>query len=417
MKKQYITSVLLAFLLSATAVYGQETTEQKHTDISGPSSVDKQIQADKISAASKPGLYFMDSLDAAKKRYYDKTGFIANLDYNSQVMGATNAVGNNVGAGGVVRLYGKWDLVGRGTPHQGGLVYKIEHRHKYTDNPLREYGPLDVGYAGFLQSVYNDDKFRVTNLYWRQTFGTDRVVAYAGFVDITDWTDVYAVASPWSSFNNLVFATGSGTIGGAFPDGSLGLMVSAWLTKQIYVVGSFTDINGKAKEFWKGFDTFFNKFETVKTLELGYTPGMPYVFLKNAHLTFWQVDEQSSTGTPNGWGLAGSVSWAIGQKHLPFIRGGYAKDGGAFYSGSVSAGYAYNIAGPNTLGVGLNWNRPNESTFGPGLDDQYSSEIFFKWQVTHHSELTPNIQLISNPAFNPTDNFTAVFGLRARVFM
>ncbi|WP_167606445.1 carbohydrate porin [Maribellus sediminis] len=417
MRKQKILVLSFAFLLSTVLVYGQEQKQRETNDIAGPSSVGNQMKSDIISRKAKVGWYFLDSLDAAKDRFYDKTGFKANLDYNSQIMGVTKAIGNNIGASGVLRLYGKWDFVRRGTPFQGGLVFNLEHRHKYTENPLREYGILDVGYAGLIQSVYNDDKFRVTNLYWRQTFGTNKVVVYAGFVDMTDWTDIHAAASPWSSFNNMVFATGSVTIGGGYPGGSLGLMVSAWLTKQLYVVGSFTDINGKATEFWKGFDTFFNKFETVKTLELGYTPGLEYVFFKNAHLTFWQVDKQTGTGIPSGWGIAGSVSWGIGEKHLPFIRGGYANEGGAFYKGSVSVGYSYNIAGPNTFGIGFNWNRPNPGIFGDGLKDQHSSEIFFKWQVTHHSELTPNIQLIGNPAFNSKDNFTTLFGLRARVFI
>lgn len=413
---------VLLFILLTTTVQAQSEKNQDTTkvrDLSSPAAVGKQLESDKRSYGPKLDWYFLDSLDLAKERFYKKTGFKANLDYNSQIMGATDAVGNNVGASGVLRLYGKYDFVGRGTPYQGGLVFKIEHRHKYTENALREYGPIDLGYAGFLQSTYNNQGFRVTNLYWRQTFATDKVVLYAGFVDVTDWTDVYAVASPWTSFNNLVFATGSGSTGGAFPDGSLGLMVNAWLSKDIYVIGGMIDANGDATQIGKGFDTFFNQFETLKTLEFGYTPSIDYAFLKNVHVTLWQVDERVEAQTSSGWGISGSVSWALDDqaKFLPFIRGGWAKDGGSFYDASVSIGMAYNIAGPNTLGIGLNWNSPNADTFGVELDDQFSSEIFYKFNLTDHFEVTPNLQLLVNPALNPNSNFIAVFGLRGRIFI
>lgn len=408
--------IIVLLLLVSLPTWAQQDSV-KYKEISGPNSVVQQIRSDNTYDKKMQPWYALDSLDQIKNRFYDKTGFIINMDYNSQIMSATEVIGNNVGASGVFRIYGKYNFVGRGTPHEGGLIFKFSNRHRYTENSLREYGILDVGYEGVLQSVYNDQKWRMGNLYWRQTFGSNKVVTYVGFVDMTDWTDVHAAASPWSSFNNIVFATGSGTIGGFFPDGSFGAMVSAWLSDQIYIVGSLTDINGKATEFWKSFDTFFSKFETVKTFEIGFTPGLSSVFVQNAHITLWQVDAQSSVGLPSGWGVAGSVSWLIGGKHLPFLRGGWAQDGGTLYDASVSLGYTYNIAGPNTLGVGLNWNSPNENTFGVELRDQFSSEIFYLWKMTHHSEITPNLQLIVNPAFNTSTNFTAVFGLRGRFFI
>ena len=412
--KNTIKIIIIIFFYGSLHLSAQQDST-KYRDISGPASVDKQLIYDDVKSTKTALWYALDSLDQIKERYYKKTGFILNMDYNSQVMEATNPIGNSTGASGVFRMYGKWNFIGKGTKNEGGLIYKVEHRHKYTDNALREFGPLDVGYAGFLQSVYNNQGWRVTNLYWRQSFNEEKVVAYFGFVDITDWTDVWALASPWTGFNNLVFASGSGTLGGGLPDGSFGAMVSVWANDNIYLVGSLVDTNGDATEFWKGFDSFFTEFETVKTLEIGYTPSPDEVFLRNAHISVWQADERTNAGTPNGWGVIGSVSWLIGEKYFPFIRGGWAKDGGSFYEASVSLGVGYNIAGPNTLGVGFNWNKPMESTFGAPLDNQYGTEIYYKWQLTHHFELTPNFQFVGNPAFNPDKNSSLVFGLRGRI--
>ncbi len=404
---------ILFFLLSQTSISGQDTT--RAVEFSNPASVSSQLSEDTRPKKAFINWYFLDSLDEIKKRFYNRSGFTVNADYNSGVMVATNAIGNTVGASGVFRLYGKWNFVGRGTPHEGGLIFKVENRHRYTENPLREYSLLDVGFGGLMQSVYSDMGWGVTNLYWRQTIGgQDKAVIYAGFVDVTDWTDIYAVASPWQSFQNLVFATGSGTVGGLYPFGALGLMANVWLSKEFYVIGGLIDPNGDPTRFWEGFETLFTRFETLKTLEFGYTPNsLSTVFLKNVHIVFWQVDKWGEGEFSNGWGVAGSASWMIGN-FLPFLRAGWAKDGVSFYEASVSAGFAYNIAGPNTLGVGLNWNRPNANTYGTQFPDQYVSEFFYKLQLTHHSELTPNIQLIGNPAFNPGTNFLAVFGLRFR---
>ncbi|MFC3878728.1 carbohydrate porin [Algoriphagus namhaensis] len=416
MKSQNIGLTLLFFLVMLNySVYGQDIKKDTILvrDLSGPNSVSQQMNQDNTSN----GLFYigsaLDSLDQLKKRFYKKTGFIINADYNSQIMGATEAIGDNVSASGVFRIYGKYNLVGRGTSNEGGLVFKVENRHKYTNLPLREWGLEGVGYAGLLQSVYNNDRWRVSNLYWRQTFAKANIVAYAGFLDVTDWTDIFVLASPWSSFNNLSFATGSSTIGGLYPDGSLGLMVSAWLTDDIYVIGGLIDANGSATKFYKGFDTFFTKFETLKTFEIGFTPNSEMPILQNLHVTLWQVDETASA--PSGWGLSGSISWELGNKLFPYLRGGWAKDGGSIFTASVSTGIGYNVIGSNVFGLGLNWNRPNEGLFGTGLKDQYLSEIFYKLQVTHHIEFSPNIQFILNPALNTNANFTTIFGARTRI--
>ena len=278
--KLYTLNTLFWLVITLQAWAQQDST--KYRDVSSPGSVMQQINIDKADTKIS-AWYALDSLDQIKNRFYEKTGFIVNLDYNIIGMTATEVISdNNSAASGVFRAYGKYNFVGRGTGHEGGLIFKVEHRHKYTENPPREFSLLDVGYAGLVQSVFNDQKWRLTNLYWRQTFGSNRIVGYFGFVDMTDWTDVHAAASPWLSFNNPDFATGSLTIGGLYPDGSLGLMMSAWLSEEIYIVGSLTDVNGMATEFWKSFDTFFSEFDTVKTLEIGYSPGLSSVFVKNA---------------------------------------------------------------------------------------------------------------------------------------
>lgn len=54
-------------------------------------------------------------------------------------------------------------------------------------------------------------------------------------------------------------------------------------------------------------------------------------------------------------------------------------------------------------------------TFGPGLGDQFAAELFYRWQLTREFALTPDAQLIFNPALNPGAEVQFIGGLRARL--
>jgi porin len=68
-------------------------------------------------------------------------------------------------------------------------------------------------------------------------------------------------------------------------------------------------------------------------------------------------------------------------------------------------------ASKNLIGFGLNWGRPPQS----GLDDQYTAELFYRLQLAQKLAITPDVQLIIDPALNPDENRIWVFGLRARL--
>jgi porin len=71
--------------------------------------------------------------------------------------------------------------------------------------------------------------------------------------------------------------------------------------------------------------------------------------------------------------------------------------------------------GADLLGVGLNWGGPNESSFCPGLDDQYTAEVFCRIPVTQQLAITPSIEYIKDPALNPDNDSIWIAGIRARL--
>ncbi len=61
-----------------------------------------------------------------------------------------------------------------------------------------------------------------------------------------------------------------------------------------------------------------------------------------------------------------------------------ADEGGSLTQKSVSIGFGYQPKpGKNLLGFGLNWGQPNEDAWEPGLYDQYTTELFNRWQVSN----------------------------------
>jgi len=397
---------------SDAAVSPEQT--RRVASVPGPDAVENQIRDD---WEIKPNFFDADLLkpyEELKSDLYDATGIRFGGDYSALYFHATDSLDDRNAASGMLRFYGSWDLIGRDADNTGALIYKVENRHAYTDVAPNGLGS-EVGYVGFLNPPFSDQRWRMTNLFWRQRFLDQRLSVVVGYLDVTDFVDAYALASPWTGFGNLVFSTGSATI--ALPnDASLGIGLGGYITDNFYAIGSLVDANADPTDPLDGFDTFFNDFETFKSLEIGWTTGRDALLLNNVHVTFWQVDERDAAGTPDGWGVNVSASAWIDERWLPFVRAGWAQDGGSLLEGSVSAGFGYQRErGGNVLGFAFNWGRPNRDTFGGGLSDQWTGEIFYRWQLTQNVQLTPSVQLLVDPALNPDQDVIGVFGLRARV--
>lgn len=382
--------------------------------LSGPDSTRSLLESDGQDKNDVLNTNLQEAWSEGKASLKESTGLDIGFDYNALGYTASSSLGEDSAGSGAFRIFGAWDLIGRDTANSGSLVFKFENRHKFGEVAVTDFG-TELGYAGLVSSVFSDQEWRTTHLYWEQNFADGRGVAYIGWLDVTDYVDVYALASPWSGFSNLAFQTGSGTIGG-LPDGALGAAAGYFLNDNVYVAAGFADANADAADPLAGWDTLLNQGETFKSAEIGWTSGQTARFINNAHLTFWQIDEREDAGTPEGHGVAFSVSQIVGEHWFPFLRGGWSDGGGSLYEAALSAGFGYTKdPSRSILGAGVNWSRPNEDIFGAGLDDQITVEVFQKWQLTEGIELTPSIQIIQNPALNPDEDTIALLGLRARI--
>ena len=365
----------------------------------GPDAVENQMAEDR------------ETWNDWKKSLQDDHGFGFSIDYTSVLLTASETFSDNTGAGGIARIYGAWDLVDEGA---GALVWKFEHRHAYGSTSPFEFSLGQIGYVGLQEPPFNDSDFRTQNLYWRHRLNGGRSTLIAGILDVTDYVDAFALASPWLHFMNFAFSTGSAAIG--LPnDASVGIAFGSMLTDNVYMIAGITDTNGDPSDPFKGFDNFFSDNEYFTSIEIGWTSSHQRIILDNTHVTLWHKDRQVVAGVNSGWGAAFSYSRYLDDNFMPFVRGAYADDGGSLLQKSLSLGMGYQTtAFSGLLGMGLNWGEPNEDTFGPGLKDQYAIEAFYRVPVGERVAVTADTQLIKDPALNPNESTIWMFNLRAR---
>ncbi|WP_198419047.1 carbohydrate porin [Motilimonas pumila] len=355
-------------------------------------------------------------------------GLSFGLDYVMfGVASANGSQGNDVDrASGVARFYGAWQLTGKDTGNTGSLIWKVEHRHSYTQTAPKNLafiddvsgGPEGLGYVGMIGAAYSDQGFRVTNLHWKQKFNGGRTSLIVGWQDVTDYVDTYALGSPWTGFQNLAFQTGAGAMG--LPDdGILAISAGHMLTDNFYAVAGIADANGQSDDIFDGFNTAFNESEFLTTFELGWTASQEQIYTDNVHVTVWDFGEDTRHSNATGEGGKGinfSASYFVTPQIMPFVRAGFSEGDVALYDKSISVGVGYFGLGKptNNLGFAMNWAETNEVAFGG--DKQFTAELYYNMQFGDHVQITPDIQYIKDPAMSNEDDAWVV-GLRARIFI
>jgi porin len=409
--------ILLVLLVGVAVAEDSEVSRVPQADFGGPNAVPNQIQSDVIEAAPGVGTQFGENWDAWKASLQKDHGFGLGTDYTAYYLNASETVpgGRDSTGAGLFRVYGAWDLVGRKSGNTGSFIWKFEHRHGYANPaPSPLWAATELGYIGLLAPPFNDQDFRTQNFYWRQRLNQGKFSFVAGFLDATDFLDLYGMVSPWLHFTNFVFSTGSATLD-VPNDAGLGAGFGAMLTDNVYLIGSFVDANGNPNKFWESIDTVFDENEFFKSIELGWTSGKNRIYVDNYHVTLWHKDARTAAGKPSGWGANFSFARFVDNVWNPFLRGGYSDDGDSLLSKSLTGGIGYRLRDDkDLLGFGLNWGEPNPNQ-GAGTKSQYAAELFYRLLVGKRLNLTADLQYIRDPAANPFESSIWVGGLRGRL--
>ncbi|MGB5706217.1 MAG: carbohydrate porin [Arenicellales bacterium] len=389
-------ALAMAGLLAFSSAWGQD---DGGANFGSPEAVGNRIAEDR-----------RDREQPLKERL-GESGVNLAIDYSAVALGASDVLPetDDDASGGMVRFYGSWEAVNWGKSNSGSLVWKVEHRHAYTDTAVKDF-EFGAGGLGLITPPFSDEGGRLTNLYWKQRFNQGNGTVIAGFLDSTDYFDVYALASPWTGFLNFAFSTGTTTT--ALPgDAALGIAAASMLGKKWFVIGGVTDMESDPTDPLNGFNTASDESNFFKSLEFGWTPSKDQIYVDNVHVSYWHADKSVTQGTAKGQGINFSASKKLNQ-WLPFVRGGFSEDAGTLTESSISTGFAYYGLGreTNNLGVAVNWADIDGSD-----DDQVTFEAFYFMKLAGFVEITPDIQFIKNPALNPSESQITIYGLRARV--
>lgn len=411
-----LLQVILIGFSGLAAAEDQSTSNQKSgyqdtTTFGGPSSVGETLKDDdRLEGYRFSGLGTVLSPYFAWKETINKDyGLAFSLDYNLLYQVANESAGDeDEAAGGIFRYFGSWTVLNRGDSNPGSIVFKVENRHKLGTDIVPQTLGFEIGYTGATGAQFGDTDWILSNLYWQQKTNYKHLTFVAGIIDPTDYLNVYALVDPLTAFSNLAFLTET-TI--PAPSQGLGAAIGWMAAENVYLLGGLYDANGDPSEPDDSVESFFDDHEYFKQIEIGWISSLERQFLDNVHLTLWHADEREDVAVDDGLGLAFSATKFINDTWLPFLRIGYADDGGALWERSVSTGIGYYLADTKDLfGVGLNWGRPTD-----GDDDQYTTEIFYRLQLAPNFAITPDIQLLIDPAQNPDEEALWVFGIRARI--
>jgi len=350
----------------------------------------------------------LERFKARKDALEAGTGLSLGFDNNTQYLGTDSDESPSSSAGNVFRFYGIWTLTERGNSGGGALIFKIEDRSAIGNRLSPQALGPSLGYAGLFSSTFSDAGVILTNLYWRQHFAKGRGAFIVGQVDPSDYISVNSIASPWTGFTNLAFEQ-QPTL--AIPSQGLGAAVLWKLDDNWGILAGLANANGDPSDPLDSARNLFDAGELFKHIAIGWAPDWGDRYDQTVQLTFWQVDEREEAGVEGGQGVAFLASARI-DNWRPFVRIGYAKDAGVLNDRSISIGTGYDARGGSDFaGLAANWSRASDSS-----RDQYTLEVFYRYDLTDFLQVTPEIQYVVKPAFAPETDEILVFGLRLRAF-
>lgn len=346
--------------------------------------------------------------DAANDQLRDKCRLDLGINYTAIYQRADTTVsGPRDASDGDFDFFGRWHLTGCENHWPGSIVFSSESRHRLSSIPPNS---LNTGTVGGTIVGFGIQDFSLTQMYWEQGSYDDGLIYRVGKMDPALIYDGGRYVSSNYAFLSPAF---SDTLPMALPGAGLGVAGAVYPTESTYVIGGIHDANGKRTT--TGFNTFFGEGEYFSAVEFGWFPHPNQQNEGLYHVTLWHIDSRRNAGRPSDRGVAMTLEQPIGVQSdiVPFLRYAFADRGlnGIHENLSIGVGFE-NILSQNddVIGVATSWEEPSDLT----LRDQYVVETFYRFYLTPYTHLTPDVQVVIDPANAPTKDAITVFGLRLR---
>lgn len=333
-------------------------------------------------------------------------------NYSDSLVGEHNAVGQKFTANI------SYDLLNRGAPDALAFDMVIEDRGPIGTKLPPLFGGFGAGSLVPTAATWGDFDLGITQAYIRQSLWNNKFQYTIGKIFAPNYINAYPFFDDNRQFFNQTFSTdptiasplrGFGMVGALYPTNT-GLYVQS---------GMFTvhsdDTGSTIKDFFDKSEHFYSV--AVGWSGLSATNSAAPIQARgsmdsdNINLTAWYRNRVQETSEPESYGVAFNFNRMIQKDVMVFVRGGWSEGWRVRSSLSTGLGWRPTEHHNDLFGFGFGWAKPALDS----LRDQWSIESFYRYQLTDNFAITPDIQLVINPALNPRKDTLWVFGTRARV--
>ena len=346
-----------------------------------------------------------------KRRLNEKYGLKLQMSYQALYQEANNSPGEDEAAAGRGEIQGSWTLVGRGTKNPGKLTFRLENRQAFGSKiPPTQLG-RQFGSSAPVGSGFSDFGTALTELAWRQALLDGRLKLIAGKISATSWYNAHALASPKRGFQNTALQS---SISKATPGRGIGGGAAVRLGSHFIALAGIHDANGSTPN--NPFDTI-DEGEFFQSLEVRWYPTtFDRGRWDQVRFQIWHQDEREAAGVPSGQGATFLASHLFNDRWMPFILGGVSDVEATIYDADLVAGIGVGFntvhrAARDVLGFAVGWGSPSDDN----LQEQITSEVFYRFQLVERLAFTPSAQYIVNPTNNPEETEVWIVGLRGRL--
>ncbi|MEM1282827.1 MAG: carbohydrate porin [Chlamydiota bacterium] len=341
--------------------------------------------------------------------YRDELNVDLAVAYTTLYQRATTGIGYEEAAGDDFDFYGLWTICDKEkTLHPSSVGFAFEGRNEWTTIPPRLLG-ANIGSLWGTVNTFSLEEYSLIQLWWEYHIIRKKFGFRVGKLDQTDYFNLYTFISSNFSFLNEGLTTDL-TI--AFPDNGLGVIFGYKPTKETFFFASIGDMNA-VKTSWC-LDTFFTEHEYFKAFEFSYKPKVPCQGEGNYNVMIWHSDEVKKKHIPASQGFAVSLEQEFRTGFIPFLRYGHSDGKNTGITDSLATGFG--VISPfrrkdDEFSFGIIWAKPRQN----GLSDQMMCESYYRLQLTQHTQITPDVEVVFNPSYNPDHSMIGVFSIRFRV--
>lgn len=308
-----------------------------------------------------------------------------------------------------IDFFGEWNLLGREGGIPGFIAFSSEIRNRYSPIPPSELRG-NVGSAYGTTVAFNSQDYALVQLYWQYGSIASGARYRIGRLDPSLIYDGGRYVSQNYAFLSPAF---SDTLPMPLPGAGIGIAGAIYPTANTYLLAGIHDANGVRTQ--GGFNTFFDAGEYFTAVEFGAFPADGDEDRGLWHMTLWHVDPRTAAGKPNDHGIALTLEQEFGKQGnvVPFLRYSYADRGTNPIRENISIGIGLeDVLGQNEdlIGIAFACGTPSDRS----LRDEYIFEMFYRIHITPDTHVTPDLQVIIDPANEPGLDSVAVLGLRLR---